>query len=245
MQPWLALNLELADKAAKGVELTPPGLGVPAYEAAEFMSKDCVAVSEGVEGLMSTPQSKPPFPSRRRWTEAEDSLLGTKSDRALARKLGRTVKAIKARRQAKGVFLVKEWRPEDDKILGTRPDQQVAMLLGRSEASIAWRRHKLGIPCFHKFRRWTPEQLALLGQKPDEEVATLTGHPLSSVAIKRLELGRPKADPILTCWTPEQDRLLGTMPDDEVARRVGRTSMAVQKRRFRLGIACYRPEPPL
>ncbi|MCX6912693.1 MAG: hypothetical protein NT167_06550, partial [Verrucomicrobia bacterium] len=65
------------------------------------------------------------------------------------------------------------------------------------------------------------------------------------VMVKRRELGRPKADPILTCWTPEQDRLLGTMPDDEVARRVGRTSMAVQKRRFRLGIACYRPEPPL
>ena len=77
-------------------------------------------------------QHKPPSPSRRRWTAEEDSLLGTKSDRALARRFGRTVKAVKARRQLKGVFLMKEWRPEDDKILGTRPDRQVAMLLGRS-----------------------------------------------------------------------------------------------------------------
>ena len=46
----LALNLELADKAAKGVQLTPPGPLVPAGEAAEFMSKDCLTVREGVEG---------------------------------------------------------------------------------------------------------------------------------------------------------------------------------------------------
>jgi hypothetical protein len=45
-----ALNLELADRGAKGVQVTPPGLPVPAGEAAEFMSEDCVAVREGVEG---------------------------------------------------------------------------------------------------------------------------------------------------------------------------------------------------
>jgi len=80
---------------------------------------------------MSASQGKPPSSPRRPWTAEEDSLLGTKSDRALARKLGRTVKAVKTRRRLKGVFLVKEWRPEDDKILGTRPDRQVALLLGR------------------------------------------------------------------------------------------------------------------
>ena len=156
------------------MQVTPPGLHVPTGEAAEFMSNDCVTVREGVAGGMSTPQPKPPSPSRRRWMAAEDSFLGTKSDRALARKFGRTVKAIKARRQAKGVFLVKEWKPEDNKILGTRPDLQAAMLLGRSAASIAWRRRKLGIPYFYKFRPWTLEQLELLGQKTDEEVATLS-----------------------------------------------------------------------
>jgi hypothetical protein len=42
----LALNLELADKEAKGVQLTPPGLPVSAGEPVEFMSKDCVTVAE-------------------------------------------------------------------------------------------------------------------------------------------------------------------------------------------------------
>jgi hypothetical protein len=46
----LALNLELADKEANAVRITPPGLPVPAGEAAEFMSKDCIAAREGVEG---------------------------------------------------------------------------------------------------------------------------------------------------------------------------------------------------
>ena len=95
---------------------------------------------------MSTSQDNPPSLSRRPWTTEEDSLLGIRSDRALARKLGRTVKAVKNRRRLKKVFLVKEWRPEDDKILGTRPDRQVALLLGRLIENVAWRRRKLGIP---------------------------------------------------------------------------------------------------
>ena len=43
----LAQNLELADKEAKGEQITAPGLPVPAGGAAEFMSEDCVTVSEG------------------------------------------------------------------------------------------------------------------------------------------------------------------------------------------------------
>jgi hypothetical protein len=46
----LALNLELADKEAKRVQLAPPGLAVSVGEAAEFMSKDCVTVREGERG---------------------------------------------------------------------------------------------------------------------------------------------------------------------------------------------------
>jgi hypothetical protein len=46
----LALNLELAARGAKGVQVTSPGLRFPADEAAEFMSKDCVTMREGVEG---------------------------------------------------------------------------------------------------------------------------------------------------------------------------------------------------
>ena len=46
----LAINLELADKEANGVQITSPGLPVSAREAAEFMSKDYVIVREGERG---------------------------------------------------------------------------------------------------------------------------------------------------------------------------------------------------
>ena len=46
----LALNQELADAGAKGVQLTPPGPLVPARDPAEFMNRDCVTVREGEGG---------------------------------------------------------------------------------------------------------------------------------------------------------------------------------------------------
>ena len=42
----LALKLELADKVAKWLQLTPPGLPGSAGEPVEFMSKDCVTAAE-------------------------------------------------------------------------------------------------------------------------------------------------------------------------------------------------------
>ena len=47
----LALNLELADRGAKEVQVTPPGPLVPAAEPAEFMSKDYVTVRRRQGGL--------------------------------------------------------------------------------------------------------------------------------------------------------------------------------------------------
>src|SRR6266536_4106366 len=96
---------------------------------------------------------KPPTtPGSRKqafWSPAEDALLGTMTDRKLARKLGRSVKAVKGRRQHKRIcFLLKPWRPEDEKVLGTRPDRQIATLLGRTLMNVAQRRRMLGIPCF-------------------------------------------------------------------------------------------------
>ena len=158
----------------------------------------------------------------RAWRPQEDARLGNLSDPALARQLGRSTKAVKARRQAKRIRVTPVWRPADDQMLGTRPDRDVAQLLGRSVVSVAWRRRKLGIPCCYKHRPWHDYELAIIGVKPDAEVARLTGHPLQAVALKRQQLGKPKADQVMDYWTPEEDKLLGTMPDAEVAGRIGR-----------------------
>jgi uncharacterized protein (TIGR04141 family) len=63
--------------------------------------------------LMS--QSKSPH---RHWTSEEEELLGRKSDRTLARKFGRSVAAVAARRRQHQISLIKPWRPADDKLLG-------------------------------------------------------------------------------------------------------------------------------
>lgn len=41
----LTLNLELADKEAKGESITPPGLPALAQPQNNFISKDCVAIN--------------------------------------------------------------------------------------------------------------------------------------------------------------------------------------------------------
>lgn len=76
----------------------------------------------------------------RPWSREEEQLLGTKSDRALARKFGRTTLAVATRRRQLGISLLKPWRLEDDKLLGLRPDGQVALLLKRPRYQVAYMR---------------------------------------------------------------------------------------------------------
>ena len=132
----------------------------------------------------------------RLWTIEEDRLLGTQSDRDLAKRFGRTEKAVRSRREGKRIRLTPVWRPEDDKILGTRPDIQVALLLRRSHTNVVWRRNKLGIPAKAKPRRWTSAEEELLGRKPDSELAKLFGRTETAVEARRIILGRQKADGI-------------------------------------------------
>lgn len=63
------------------------------------------------------------FLARRRprnkqpWLPAEDKRLGKIPDATLVRQLGRSTKAVKARRQALWIRVTPVLRPEDDKIL--------------------------------------------------------------------------------------------------------------------------------
>src|SRR5271157_3589998 len=74
------------------------------------------------------------------WTKQQDVLLGTMPDERLARKLRRSVEAVRARRHAKRISFRRQWQPEEDKILGTRPDPDIAKLLGREVSVVALRR---------------------------------------------------------------------------------------------------------
>src|SRR5437667_8890369 len=82
--------------------------------------------------------------NQRRWTRAEERLLGTKPDAEVAALLGRTRFAVQLRRHSLGIPARYEdrsaWSPEEDKLVGTLPDTEVARILGRSIGSVKARR---------------------------------------------------------------------------------------------------------
>lgn len=60
-----------------------------------------------------------------RWTADDDRLLGTMPDKELARRLGRTFIAVRARRSLKGILThwhpaVRQWTPAELAMLGTK-----------------------------------------------------------------------------------------------------------------------------
>ncbi|MFO1498636.1 MAG: hypothetical protein U1G07_09625 [Verrucomicrobiota bacterium] len=101
------------------------------------------------------------------WTLEEDRLLGTKPDQMLARKFGRTIVAVEARR-------IQLNRPKPDaafkvvKVIasGSRRKQSANTVKAKPGAA---------------YCTWMAEEDALLGKFTDEEVARRTGHSLTSV----------------------------------------------------------------
>ncbi|MEW6439281.1 MAG: hypothetical protein AB1508_19185 [Pseudomonadota bacterium] len=95
----------------------------------------------------------------RRWNSRELALLGTASDRTVARWLARSVRAVENARRARGIpgasgrgYGGVTWTPERDALLGLAPDRAVADELGTSHASVGRRRRKLGIPAFGRIQ---------------------------------------------------------------------------------------------
>src|SRR6266481_305967 len=100
------------------------------------------------------------FGPYRPWTAEEDAKLGVVRDEELARQIGRSVLAVRTRRQRRRLALRKPlrrpWTPEQEKLLGTATDNEVALLLGRDRATVFDHRQLLGIPHYQgRSREWT------------------------------------------------------------------------------------------
>ena len=88
------------------------------------------------------------MPPRRNWTPSEDKLLGTMPDQELAKRLGRTLNAIRTRREQARIPVVSRYVFWDDKqiaLLGKMHDKEVAALTGHAIDSVAIKRRQLGI----------------------------------------------------------------------------------------------------
>ena len=83
------------------------------------------------------------------WSEREERLLGTMTDRAVAERIGRTRKAVETRRLERGIAPVRararRWTKREERLLGRMTDGAVARRLGVARRTAWMRRRKLGI----------------------------------------------------------------------------------------------------
>jgi hypothetical protein len=90
-------------------------------------------------------------PGLRLWTEKEDSVLGTATDAEIAKKIRRTLGAVRARRATLGIpslgaFYPRPWTPQEEALLGTMPDRLLAKKLKRKTTAVEYRREIKKIP---------------------------------------------------------------------------------------------------
>ena len=185
-----------------------------------------------------------------RWTQAEINQLGKKPDSVLARRFGRTIKAIASmREQRRLLFRIPSlrWTAREIRMLGKWSDCELARRLGRPRSNVYRQRVALHIPPFiprPPFKEWTRAEEKLLGKLRDEEIARRFRRTLESVKVHRGKLGLTKPDSRHRRWHPEEDRLLGKFPDAEVARRTGHPIGSVSVRRNQLGLRDPSKQPP-
>jgi len=83
----------------------------------------------------------------KRWTRAQTALLGTATDREVARILGMNKPAVTRKREQLGVPpFVARWSTAEKALLGADTDAAIAKLLGRSQSAVETKRRQLRIP---------------------------------------------------------------------------------------------------
>jgi hypothetical protein len=90
-----------------------------------------------------------------RWTAAQLKLPGKLPDLEVARRIGRTVNAVRIKRELLGLPNTETWgwTAVEVALLGTAPDAQVAAKIDRSTSAVMQKRCKLGIPTARDGRR--------------------------------------------------------------------------------------------
>ena len=187
---------------------------------------------------------------RHSWSAAEERWLGRQPDEEVARRLGRSIIAVKARRWHLGITSSPpRWTKEEDRLLGRRPDAEVARRLGRSVAGVQGRRLKLGLRS-RPNRHWTKAEERLIGSGSDAEVARRLGRSRRAVEGHRLKLGlRQHPNPR---WTEAEERLLAQAWNGprrksltrDLSKKLGRSQASIEMhRRLRFGRVQRRPRP--
>ena len=88
----------------------------------------------------------------RPWGDDQVEHLGTNCDRVIAKRLGRTAKAVETERRKRGISGHEphqyEWPSAEVKLLGKMADSKVAAKLGIARRTVMMERRRRGIKCF-------------------------------------------------------------------------------------------------
>jgi hypothetical protein len=88
-------------------------------------------------------------PAGQRWTTAEELVVGTDTDRAIARKLNRTSYSVIRKRWALGIpgfDRCKPWTEAEERLVRTLPARTAARRLRRTLKAVRHKRAQLGLP---------------------------------------------------------------------------------------------------
>lgn len=181
-----------------------------------------------------------PPANQQPWRDWEIRLLGTGTDRMIAKRLGRSVHSVENKRRKLGIKspATRFWTKEEEAIIGRVSDAEAARRMGRTRKAVQHRRRKLGMAFFrmeHR-RKWTASEEALLGTESDAVIAKKLTRTKLSVAIQRRKKGIPPQYSKFRPWTPQEIALLGTVSDVEAARKLNRSVLSVRCKRDKAGI---------
>ncbi|MCI0748788.1 MAG: hypothetical protein L0Y58_25560 [Verrucomicrobia subdivision 3 bacterium] len=179
-------------------------------------------------------RARPPA-NQQPWRDWEIKRLGTGTDRAIAKCLGRSESSVEGKRRKLGIESASRhfWTSKEEAIIGKVPDAEAARRLGRTPKAVQHRRHKLGMSFFRveNQRKWTVAEEALLGTETDLVIAKRLGRTVRSVAIHRRQKGIAPQYSRFRPWTEREIALLGTMTDVEAARKLNRGVFSVRCKR--------------
>lgn len=190
----------------------------------------------------------------KEWTPEQLAFLGTDHDEAIAKKLKRTVEAIRSQRRIRKIPAYSGWpgsapgwTDEELALLGTMPDAEVAVQINRTLGAVKQKRVALRILSHSGFtvgggRAWTEEEVALLGTDRDKVIAKKIGRTRAACAIQRSLRGIPAYSGWIggsRVWAKKELAILGTDTDEAVAKMINRTPGAVMQKRAALKIPTY------
>lgn len=169
--------------------------GIKAHEECKLMFPDLGETKRIIQKGGKQAEKRSAVKANAKWTPEADRLLGTDSDQAIARLLGRTVISVRIRRLKLGkrnTIRNSNWTPEMDLLLNANTDEEVAAIIGRTPGAVKRRRMViLAKSGYVRKFNWTPELDALLGKDTDINVSKRLQLSLSAIQKRRTKIGKP------------------------------------------------------